>query len=170
MAYVEKVLTERLELRLPAETDRERFVELFRNDEFMVFADGVLDEVGAHTRFDEMLVRAGEMPFAKQPVIERASGTVLGYVGVNRFEFEGASELELGWRLTQSARGKGYATEAAAAVIDLIESSSFSGTVFAMIDPTNAPSQRVARKLGFEFWKLAEVNGFVDQIHRRRFV
>lgn len=170
MAYVERMLTERLEIRRPIETDRQRFVDLFTDDEFMVFADGVLDEVSAQARFDEMLVRVGEMPYAKQPVIERASGAVLGYVGVNRFEFEGTLELEFGWRLAAVARGKGYATEAAEAVIALIESSSFVGTVFAMIDPTNEPSQRVAKKLGFEYWKLAEVGGFIDQIHRRHFV
>lgn len=43
------------------------------------------------------------------------------------------------------------------------------GTVHALIDPTNEPSKAVARKLGFEFWKLAVVNGFEDEIHRRRF-
>lgn len=43
----------------------------------------------------------------------------------------------------------------------------FTGTVFAMIDPANEPSKAVARSLGFEFWKLAVVDGFMDEIHRR---
>lgn len=170
MAYVEEMLTERLEVRRPVEADRQRFVDLFTDDEFMVFADGTLDEISAHARFDLMLLRADEMLYAKQPVVVRSTGEIIGYVGVNRFEFEGASELEFGWRLIAAARGKGHGTEAAEAVIALIESSSFVGTVFAMIDPTNMPSQRVAKKLGFEYWKLAEVGGFIDQIHRRHFL
>jgi hypothetical protein len=37
------MLTARLEVRLPREADRNRFVELFRDPEFMVFSDGVHD-------------------------------------------------------------------------------------------------------------------------------
>lgn len=161
-----KRLTERLELRPPVETDRARFVELFCDDEFMVFSAGVLDGERANTRFDHMLDMAAEMPYAKQPIIERATAAIIGYTGVDRFEFEGRNEIEFGWRLVPSARGHGYATEAASEVMRVIEQS-FVGTVFAMIDPTNEPSRRVAARLGFEFWKLAEVGGVLDEIHRR---
>src|SRR5690349_14247377 len=105
----------------------------------MVFSDGVLDAGGAHRRFDEMLVRAEEIPFAKQPVIERATGVIVGYSGVNTFEFEGESRLEWGYRLVPEARGKGYATEAGRALLDVAERT-FHGEILAMIDPTNAPS------------------------------
>jgi hypothetical protein len=74
------LLTERLEIRLPREEDRGRFVELSTSDEFMVFA-GVLGEIGANARFDAMLVRAHEVSFAKQPVIERASGVIIAKLG-----------------------------------------------------------------------------------------
>jgi RimJ/RimL family protein N-acetyltransferase len=37
-----------------------------------------------------------------------------------------------------------------------------------MIDPTNDPSQNVARKLGFTFWKQATVDGYLDAIYRVR--
>jgi RimJ/RimL family protein N-acetyltransferase len=40
------VLTDRLELRPPLETDRARFVELFRNDDFMqATANGYLNDL-----------------------------------------------------------------------------------------------------------------------------
>src|SRR5438270_4179849 len=108
-------LTARLQLRLPEETDRARFVELFCDDEFMVFSGGVLEAAAANARFDEMLERAHELPFAKQPVIERRTGRIVGYAGVNWFEFEGERRLEFGWRLVPEARGHGYATEASEA-------------------------------------------------------
>ena len=69
------MLTPRLEVRLPKEADRARFVELFCDDEFMIFSGGVHTADTAHERFDEMLVRAAELPFAKQPVIERSSAS-----------------------------------------------------------------------------------------------
>jgi len=162
------VLTDRLELRPPIEADRERFVELFQREDFMVFSDGVHSVESAHARFDGMLKTATEIPFAKQPVIERSTGTIVGYVGVAWFDFEGERRLEFGWRLVPGARGHGYATEAGGALLALA-AESFHGEILAMIDPTNGPSKNVAAKLGFDFWKRAEVNDFWDDMHRRAF-
>lgn len=159
------MLTPRLEVRLPVEADRERFVQLFRDESFMVFSAGVLDPDGAHRRFDEMLERAAEIPFAKQPVIERRTGSIIGYTGVNTFEFEGQRRLEYGYRLVPTARGRGYATEAGRALLTSA-AATFSGEILAMIDPRNVPSQNVARKLGFEYWKQAVVDGFLDDLYR----
>ena len=162
------MLTERLELRLPEERDRERFVELFGDDDFMVFSGGALSSEPAHARFDRMLERAAEVPFAKQPIIERSSGVIVGYVGVDRFDFEGASRLEFGYRLVPAARGRGYATEAGCAVLD-VAAGCFTGELIAMIDPRNAASSNVITKLGFTWWKRAIVDGFEDDIYRRPF-
>ena len=162
------VLTERLEVRPPIEADRERFVELFQSEDFMVFSDGVHTVESAHARFDGMLKTATEVPFAKQPVIERSTGSIVGYAGVAWFDFEGERRLEFGWRLVPEARGHGYATEAGRALL-AVAAESFHGEILAMIDPTNGPSKNVAAKLGFAFWKRAEVNGFWDDMHRRAF-
>lgn len=59
-----------------------------------------------------------------------------------------ADEVEIGWRFVPSARGRGYATEAAAAVLDHAFRTLGLGTVVADIDPENRPSIRVAEKLG----------------------
>ena len=106
------MLTERLEVQPPREEDRTRFVGLFCAPEFMVFSEGVHDLESANVRFDGMLRTAIEVPFAKQPVIERATGTIVGYSGVAWFDFEGERRLEFGYRLVPEARGRGYATEA----------------------------------------------------------
>jgi RimJ/RimL family protein N-acetyltransferase len=159
------MLTARLELRLPIEADRAQFVRLFRDAEFMVFSGGVLDTEAANARFDEMLVRAEELPFAKQPVIERSTREILGYSGVNWFDFEGERRLEYGYRLVPGARGKGYATEASRAVLG-VAAETFRGEILAMIDPTNHASRNVATKLGFTFWKQAVVDGYLDDLFR----
>jgi RimJ/RimL family protein N-acetyltransferase len=158
------MLTPRLEVRLPRESDRTRFVQLFCDEDFMVFS-GALTTDAAHQRFDEMLIRGSELAFAKQPVIERSTGTIIGYAGVNRFYFEGRPRLEFGYRLVPEARGRGYATEAGRAL--LVEAAeTYSGEILAMIDPTNEASQNVARKLGFTYWKQAIVHGYLDDIYR----
>lgn len=162
------MLTERLEVRPPQEADRDRFVTLFCDPEFMVFSAGVHDLASAHARFDEMLCTSAELPFAKQPVIELATGTIVGYSGVAWFDFEGARRLEFGYRLVPAARGRGYATEAGRVVLELA-AETFRGELLAMIDPTNTPSRNVITKLGFTFWKRAEVDGYLDHLYRRTF-
>jgi RimJ/RimL family protein N-acetyltransferase len=159
------MFTARLEIRLPDEGDRERFVQLFCDRAFMVFSGGVLDDEAANLRFDQMLERAAEISFAKQPVIERSSGTVIGYSGVDRFEFEGESRLEYGYRLVPEARGRGYATEAGLAVL-AAAADTYQGEVLAFIDPANHPSRNVLRKLGFRFWKNVSWEGGPTDFYR----
>ena len=162
------ISTERLDLRLPAEADRDRFVALFQDEAFMVYSGGVLDDGAASARFDRMLERADEVPFAKQPVIERSSGTILGYTGVDAFEYQGVRRLEYGYRLVPDARGKGYATEAGRALLAMADewvTEPFE--LMAMIDPRNAPSRNVIGKLGFRYWKTGEVNGWIDDMFLR---
>lgn len=101
------MITARLEIRPPVEADRERFVRLFCDPDFMVFSGGVLERGVADDRFDRMLIRAAELPFAKQPVIERSTGRIIGYSGADRFDFEGRSRLEYGYRLVPESRNLG---------------------------------------------------------------
>jgi RimJ/RimL family protein N-acetyltransferase len=162
------VQTERLEVRLPVEADRPRFVELFQDPVFMEFSAGVHELASANERFDTMLQTAEGVPFAKQPIIERSSGEIVGYSGAAWFEFEGATRLEFGYRLVQGARGRGYATEAGLAVL-AVAADSFRGELLAMIDPRNVASQGVIGKLGFEYWKIGEVDGYDVGLYRRAF-
>lgn len=133
----------------------------------MVFSDGTLRHDAASARFDRMLARAAELPFAKQPVIERRTRRVVGYCGVDRFELEGGRWLEFGYRLVPQARGKGYATESGRALLAKA-AETFDGELLCIIDPANHPSQNVARKLGFAFWKQAPIDGYHCNLYRRR--
>jgi len=161
------VLTERLEIRLPIEADRHRFVVLFQDPAFMEFSAGVHDPSSANTRFDTMLETAERVPFAKQPIIERSSGEIVGYSGAAWCEFDDAARLEFGYRLVPAARGKGYATEAGRAVLGVADDS-YRGELLAMIDPQNGASQGVIGKLGFEFWKIGEIDdGYRVEVYRR---
>ena len=160
------MLTPRLEVRLPRESDRARFVELFCDDDFMTFSSGVLTPDAAHDRFDEMLTRGAELPFAKQPVIERSTRVIVGYTGVDWFDFDGRRRLEFGYRLVPEVRGRGYATEASRAVL-ANAADIYRGEILAIIDPTNHASRNVASKLGFTFWKQAVVAGYLDNLYRR---
>jgi RimJ/RimL family protein N-acetyltransferase len=155
----------RVDVRPPTEADRSTFVELFGDPAFMEFSDGTLTEPEAHARFDRMLANAAELTFAKQPVIERSTGRIVGYAGVDRVDLDGDEWLEFGWRLVPDARGRGYATAAGRTVL-AAATASFRGEILAIIDPTNRPSQAVARKLGFRYWRQAPVDGSVRDLYR----
>jgi RimJ/RimL family protein N-acetyltransferase len=153
------VTTARLLVRPPRETDRSRFIELFRDERFMVFfPGGALTEERASSRFDHMLAVCETVPFGKQPVIELSSGAVVGYTGVAPFDLEGKTWLEWGYRLVPESRGLGYATEASQALLSKARQT-YSGELLAIIAPHNLASQNVCGKLGFTFWKQAPVQG-----------
>jgi len=155
---LDTVTTARLLVRPPREADRGRFVGLFRNDDFMVFYPGVLTEQEATDRFDHMVAFCQTIPFGKQPVVELASGLVVGYTGVDCIDFEGRTWLEWGYRLVPECRGRGYATEASRALLAKARRT-YAGELLAIIAPENLASQNVCRKLGFTFWKQAPVAG-----------
>jgi RimJ/RimL family protein N-acetyltransferase len=151
--------TERLMVRRVAEADKARFVDLFSDAEFMAFsASGPLGPEAAELRFDHMVDLGREVPFAKQAVIEPSTGSTIGYAGVDVFEFRDSERLEFGYRLVPEARGRGYATEAARALLDLAPTT-FRGELLAFIDPQNHASRRVLVKLGFQFLEHVRMLG-----------
>ena len=158
-------LTPRLKVRSPTELDRSWFVEFFCDDAFMVFSGGPLAVDQAHSRFDRMLARCAELSFAKQPIVERCSGVVIGYTGVDWIELDGGHWLEWGYRLVPGARGKGYATEASLALLE-VASRDYAGELLGIIHPDNQNSQKVIRKLGFAYWKQAPVHGDLCNLYR----
>ena len=58
------------------------------------------------------------------------------------------AQAELGWALTRAFWGRGYATEAAAAIRDWARKRADIGPLVSLISPDNARSQRVAERLG----------------------
>lgn len=158
------LVTERLLVRFPQEADRSRFVELFCNEDFMVFYPRALTEEEANDRFDHMVGVCKTIPFGKQPVVELSSGLVVGYTGVDYIQIEGKTWLEWGYRLVPEYRGIGYATEASRALLAKAHQT-YEGEVLAIIASENLASQSVCRKLGFNFWKQATVDGDMRDLY-----
>ena len=77
---------------------------------------------------------------------EKATGKQAGAVGI--IHHEGWDEPELGWSFLESAGGKGYATEAAIAVLAYERERLGKTGVVSYIKTDNAPSIRVAERMG----------------------
>jgi RimJ/RimL family protein N-acetyltransferase len=143
------VRTDRLIIRPVTEQDRQLFVRLFSDAGFMVFSErGALSATEANQRFNHMLELGQKLPFAKQAMIEKVSGEIVGYVGADYFDLHGSKRLEFGYRLIERARGRGYATEAGLALLDVVRKH-LHGELLAIVDPGNEPSRKVLGNLGF---------------------
>lgn len=158
--------TQRLLLRPFELADEETFVALLTDADFMQYSRaGALSEADARMSFVERLARS-KTQFTKLATVEKSSGQLIGYCGVDRCEFEGEQELELGYRLISNARGCGYATEAARAVLDYYAQQGVSN-IIAFTAHGNSPSQAVLKKLGFQALKTGEIESFPIIIFRR---
>jgi ribosomal-protein-alanine N-acetyltransferase len=86
-------------------------------------------------------------------LVERETGAVAGFAGFIPRTMDWGDELELGWMLMPSHRGRGYATEAALALRP-----TKGDRVISLIREDNPASQAVAQRLGaarervFEYW------------------
>jgi RimJ/RimL family protein N-acetyltransferase len=80
-------------------------------------------------------------------VCRREDGRLLGDCGLVVQTVEGHALVEVGWHLERAAWGRGYATEAARAVLTFAEELGVR-RVYALIVPANERSRRVAQKLG----------------------
>jgi ribosomal-protein-alanine N-acetyltransferase len=80
-------------------------------------------------------------------IIEPRAGAVIGDIGFHG-PVTGSAAVELGYVLLPDQRGRGYATEAALALLDWAFSRPGVERIIVRIAPLNAASLRVAEKLG----------------------
>ncbi|TFV89639.1 N-acetyltransferase [Blastococcus sp. CT_GayMR16] len=87
--------------------------------------------------------------FGQRLVVERETGLTVGGVGLFGPPKDG--RVELGYGIVESRRGRGYATEAARAMVELALGLPGVTEVVAGVDPTNGASVRVLEKAGLTF-------------------
>ncbi|MCI3278753.1 GNAT family N-acetyltransferase [Streptomyces cylindrosporus] len=110
---------------------------------------GGLPSVEENRRIMErQFARQRETGLALLAVHRRDEGDFIGYCGltVGRASLD---EPEIAYELFRRAHGRGYATEAAAAVLDAATATGRE-RLWSAVRPWNTPSFRVLEKLGFE--------------------
>lgn len=141
--------TKRLKLRRFTEYDRGDVIALLKEPTFMVYSPtGAMTQSQADSRFRQLLNAFKLHGIGKFAVIEKWSGELIGYCGIESFNFKNKQVVELGYRLKASARGNGYATEASEAVLIYAKDKGFS-SVMALTEQKNEPSKHILLKLGF---------------------
>ncbi|HEX7128643.1 MAG TPA: GNAT family N-acetyltransferase [Rhodanobacteraceae bacterium] len=138
--------TARLLLRVPRLEDFERYAQLLADEEAARYIGGRLERAPAWRRFLQMPGAWVVQGFAMFSVLDKASGKWLGQAGP--WKPDGWPGNEVGWSFHPDAWGRGYATEAAIAAMDWAFETLGWDSVIHCIDPANAPSQRLAQRLG----------------------
>ncbi len=156
------VETDRLVVRLLRHSDVDAMNRVFGDPEVMRFGNGVQTSEWVRNWLCCCLAnyqeKSGVGPWA---VIEKSSAEVIGYCGMFYFSNVcGQPETEIGYRLARSYWGRGYATEAARAVLNYAFNILRLPRLISIIDPFNVRSIRVAEKLGMRYEKDVMFEGY----------
>ena len=144
-ALVPVIETERLRLRAPMLADFAAYEAVFTSDR-AAYMGGPFTTEEAFGDFTQAVAGWMLQGMGAWTITAKGSDAALGWVYLWQ-EF-GDPEPELGWVLVQEAEGRGYASEAARAVLPLAMDLLGPGRVVSYIDAGNAASARIAIKLG----------------------
>ena len=149
MDRIDGIDTDRLHLRRWRFFDRAPFAALNADPEVMEHFPATLTEAESDAVVDRIRAQFDEHGFGLWALEIRGRGEFIGFTGlaVQTFDAPFNPSVEVGWRLTRSAWGNGYALEAArAAVADGFERLGLDEIV-SMTATTNLRSQSVMQRL-----------------------
>jgi [ribosomal protein S5]-alanine N-acetyltransferase len=105
----------------------------------------------AHEKVRERMRLFDERKLGKFPLFLRATGEFIGTCGMEPFDLKGQSEVELGYRLCLNFWGRGYAKEAATAILSYGFGDLKLARIMAFVLPQNKASVRILDQLGFRY-------------------
>ena len=134
-------------LRIMEKDDLQLIAEWFSSPE--VFGEYNPLHQMSRTDVEKMLER--ENPHEMKPfIIEKKDGGKIGFITHFHVLHVAGKQLEIGYSLVPSERGKGYCTEAAKIMVDYLFLSKDTMRIQAQTDPRNVASQKVLEKIGFK--------------------
>ena len=148
--------TERLTLTPPTDDDADFVLELL-NDPGWIRNIG---DRGVRTVDDARAYIRDRFSKSLWLVVRDASGERLGMCGL--VDREGLDHHDIGYAYLARHSGKGYATEAARAVLAHARRELGHETILAITAPDNTPSQRVLEKIGLRFVQMINLPGYDD--------
>jgi RimJ/RimL family protein N-acetyltransferase len=159
----DSIRTARLVMRRWRDADRDAYAAMNADPAVMRYFPATLDRAASDAsvdRFEDLFDRQG---FGLWALEVASTAEFIGFTGLNPMPdgVPGAGGMEVGWRLAHSAWHQGYATEAAAAAVEVGLNGAGLDQIWSITAVLNEPSQAVMRRLGmapqvlFEHPKLA---------------
>lgn len=142
--------TERLLLRHPVMEDLNELHKLYSDPEIRrYFPDGVLTLEQTREELEWYLNGHPEYPsLGLWATIHKETGAFIGRCGLLPWEIDGQLEIEIAYLLDKSFWHQGFATEAAQGILQYGFENLNLERLICLIDPENAASQRVAKRIG----------------------
>lgn len=160
--------TDRLLLRELKPQDLDFAADMLGDPEVMRFWPRPLTRQEAADWIERHRRRYAEHGYGYWIAIRKADMEPVGQVGLLRQEFDGRAEVGLGYMLHRPHWGQGYAYEGARACLDHgFEKLSLERIVI-LIRAENAPSIRLARRLGAVWTGATEYSGFTHEVYAVR--
>ena len=152
MSFIE---TERLLIRKwDPVRDLDDALAIYGDAETMRFIPcGALDREQTQRFIGRMMERDETNGFGIWPVVLKSERRMIGECGITYIPDHG-TDVEIAWIYNKAYHGKGYATEAARAVMDYAFTEVRLPYIYALIERANAASIAVANKLGMQFDRI----------------
>jgi RimJ/RimL family protein N-acetyltransferase len=150
--------TQRLRLVAPVARHFDAFAEVFADPGFVAHLE--IEPRNRETSYRGFCALLGHWHlrgWGGLLVEDRSSGELVGCVGLS--DWEGWPEPELGWWTVPACWGRGYAFEAARALLDHIVAMRRTTRLVSFIPASNARSLRIAEKLGAKYERDMELHG-----------
>jgi RimJ/RimL family protein N-acetyltransferase len=157
--------TESLSLREFSTDDTDFIIELLNDPDFIrnIADRGVRTTADACAYIENRLIASyHKFGFGLYRVTLKASGEPIGMCGL--VKRDGLEDVDIGFAFLPAFRGKGYAYEAAAAVMEYARDTLGLTRIVGITLPDNHGSIRVLEKLGMRFEKLIKLPGDDEEI------
>ena len=143
--------TERLILRTVGEGDEAEHARLLNSATIMRHIGGPMEPTDIEQRHAKQMASQAAHGFSFVFAIEKATGEMVGYLGIKRVENPRAPNVgdhEIGWKIREDRWRRGYAEEAMCAVLEWAFDRLHLPYVVALTSEANEGSWRLMEKLG----------------------
>lgn len=164
-AHVVTLTTERLILRPLTLDDTDALLAVWGDPEAMRFYPSTLNREQMQERIEAQIARYTDGS-GQLGVTLRETGELIGSCGPVWHDVDGADELEVGYAIRRDQWGKGYAPEAARAVLEYAALILQKYDCISLIRPENLPSRRAAEKNGAVLEKIVHWRDYDHCIYR----
>jgi len=147
------IKTGRLGLRNWLASDTAPFVTMGQDSKVMRYFPELLTEADTIALINNLKKHYEKYGYTYFAMDELATGEFVGFTGLKyqTFESEFTPSVDIGWRLKRSAWGKGYATEAAKACLNVAFNEFGLDEVYSFCPDLNKASEAIMKKIGMTY-------------------